>query len=275
MIAYLDGDWIGEDEAAISVRDRGFLFSDGVFETALLHRGHYFHLADHLERLQSSAALMGIPAPDTAMLTSIAVEIARRNDLTAGSLRITLTAGSTAASTLLVTIAPRDTAWVERAAAGWHIITSATRRPSTAAVPAQLKALGRTYALLARREARLASADDALLLTDDGFVCEGPSWNIFWRAGNEIFTPELAIGVLAGITRTVLLQQAAILGYAVHEGAYPRSALDDADEIFASMTSVGLARIRSLDGREMPSDTPAADALFERYWRYVDESCRE
>jgi branched-chain amino acid aminotransferase len=275
VIVYLDGDWIDEDDAGISVRDRGFLFSDGVFETALLHRGRFFHLADHLQRLHSSAALMGINAPDAATLGGLATEIAARNELVDGSLRITLTAGSAAAPTLLITIAPRDTAWVERAAAGWNIITASTRRPSTAAVPAQLKALGRTYALLARREARVASADDALLLTDDGFICEGPSWNIFWRHGNEIFTPELGLGVLAGVTRTVLMQHASALGYVVNEGAYARPVLDTADEIFATMTSVGIARIRSLDGRVLQSATPAADALYEGYWRYVDESCRE
>lgn len=273
MIAFLDGDWINEDDAGISIRDRGFLFSDGVFETALLHRGHYFHLEDHLQRLQSSAALMGIPAPDNPVLASIAEQIASGNALTDASLRITLTAGSGGDALLLVTIAPRDDAWVKRAAAGWHIITASTRRPSTAAVPAQLKALGRTYALLARREARLANSDDALLLTDDGFVCEGPSWNVFWRTGNEIHTPELGLGVLAGITRTVLMQHAADLGYVVREGAYPRDTLDAADEIFATMTSVGIARIRSLDGRVLPNETPAADALFTAYWQYVDESC--
>jgi branched-subunit amino acid aminotransferase/4-amino-4-deoxychorismate lyase len=71
----------------------------------------------------------------------------------------------------------------------------------------------------------------------------------------------------------MLMKTAGELGYDVHEGAFPRSNLDSADEIFASMTSVGIARIRSLDGRALPAETPAADALYERYWSDVTRYC--
>ena len=275
MIVYLNGDWVEEHDASIPIHDRGFLFADGVFETGLLYRGAYFRLREHLERLRGSAAFMGIVAPSVDELESIAAEIALRNDLTEGSLRITITppASSAATGTTLATIAPRDPNWIERAARGWTLITARTRRPSTAAIPAQLKALGRTYALIARQEAKAAAVDDALLLTDPGLICEGPSWNVFWRAGNEFFTPSLDLGVLAGVTRGMLMTAAADLGYNVKEGAYERTHLDNADEIFASMTSVGIARIRALDGRTLPAETPAADALFQRYWSDVEREC--
>jgi branched-chain amino acid aminotransferase len=277
MIVYLNGEWVEDDEAVVPVADRGFLFADGVFETALLYRGRYFHLTNHLERFQASAATLGIPAPSTLHLAEIAHDIARRNALSDGSLRITLTAGVRASEygTLVVTISPRDDAWVQRARDGWRIVTAQTRRPSTRAVPAHLKALGRTYALLARREARVAQVDDALLLTDDDFVCEGPSWNIMWCKGRDLFTPALDLGVLAGITRSILLGIADEMGYATNEGHYPRSALDDADEIFATMTSVGIARIVSLDGKMMSANTPVADELYARYWSHVADATAE
>jgi branched-chain amino acid aminotransferase len=275
MIVYLNGEWLDEGDATVPITDRGFLFADGVFETALLHHGGYFHLEHHLDRLAASAAFMGIVLPPQRDIAAVVHEIAARNSLEDGSLRITVSAGGRDGSigTMLVTIAPRDVAWIEKAARGWHLITATTRRPSTAAIPAQLKALGRTYALLARREAKAAHADDALLLTDEGTVCEGPSWNVFWRTGNEFFTPALDIGVLAGITRGILMRHAAELGYSVREGKFPRADLDHADEVMASMTSVGIARIRSLDGRALPADTPAADALFARYWAEVTRVC--
>ncbi|MEO5511535.1 MAG: aminotransferase class IV [Longimicrobiales bacterium] len=275
MIAYLDGAWIDDREASISVHDRGFLSGDGVFETGLLYRGHYFHLRAHLDRLAASAAIIGMQLPDTERLAQVAREIAERNGLTDASLRITLTNGSSASTggTVLVTIAPRDPAWIGKAAGGWRIITAAVTRPSTTAIPAQLKALGRAYALIARHEARIADVDDALLLTDGGMVCEGPSWNVFWRTGNTVFTPALELGVLAGVTRSILIDTAAKLGYDVREGAFKRLDLDAADEIFASMTSVGIARIRELDGRTLPDDTPAADALHDHYWRIVEAVC--
>ncbi len=274
MIAFLNGDWIDEAVAGVSIMDRGFLHGDGVFETALLHNGAYFHLGAHIDRLAGSASQLGIEIPGADKLTAVAQEIAARNALIAGSLRITLTASApTAPGTVLVTLAKRDAAWVDKAAQGWNIITASARRPSTAAIPAQLKALGRTYALLARREARLAHADDALLLTDRDEVCEGPAWNVFWRTGSVVYTPALDLGVLAGITRTILIDIARSIGYTVCEGAFPRVDLDRADEIFASMTSVGIARIRMLDGRRLDPDTPAADAMYQMYWREVDRIC--
>jgi branched-subunit amino acid aminotransferase/4-amino-4-deoxychorismate lyase len=274
LIAYLNGAWLDEKEAFIPIHDRGFLHADGVFETGLLYRGSYFHLRAHLDRLANSASLLGIPAPDTPGMMQAAREIAARNHLEEGSLRITLTAPASGhAGVVLMTIAPRDPAWIARAAAGWRINTARTTRPSTEAIPAQLKALGRTYALLARREAVAGNVDDVLLLTDQGMVCEGPSWNVFWRTANVIYTPSLELGVLAGITRSILVHTARVNGYEVREGAYPRADLDAADEIFATMTSVGIAPIRQLDGRTLPEETPAADMLFDSYWSQVAAVC--
>jgi branched-chain amino acid aminotransferase len=268
MIVYLNGGLLPEAEAAISIRDAGFLSADGVFETALLHDRGFLRLRAHLDRFAASAALLRLPAPPTDVLDGVIRDVVRANGLRNASIRVTLTRGADA-PTLLVTARPPDPRWEERARRGWHLITARTRRPSTAAIPARLKALGRTYALLARHEAADANADDALLLTDDGGVCEGPSWNVFWRRGDRLFTPAPEAGVLTGVTRSILLEQAPAAGFEVSEGLWARPDLDDADEILATMTSVGIVSIRSLDGRALPSETPAADTLAERYWRVV------
>jgi branched-chain amino acid aminotransferase len=194
------------------------------------------------------------------------------NQLTSGNLRITLTRGVRAPS-LIIAIKPTDSAWIEKARHGWRLITAETRRPSTAAIPAQLKSIGRTYALLARFEAADAGVDDALLLTDDGSVCEGPTWNIFWRQGDALFTPSPDAGVLVGVTRSIMIELASASGFRVVEGRFPRAVLDAADELFATMTSVGVVSIRSLDGRTLSSETPAAAALSPRYRDLVDAEC--
>lgn len=252
MIVYLDGRFVPAAEAHISIEDRGYLLGDGVFETALLHDGGFLRLRQHLDRFRGSAGTLRIEAPGGDEIDAIVREVLRRNEMNNASIRLTLTRG-TDHPVLLVTARPLDPDWTRRAAGGWSVVTARTRRPSTAAVPAQLKALGRTYALLARLEATDAGADDALLLTDEGFVCEGPTWNVFWRTGHVLFTPALEAGVLAGVTRSILLELGAQSGLDVVEGMFGRSALDDADEIFASMTSVGIATFRSLDGRTLPS----------------------
>lgn len=269
MIVFLNGEWLPAEQARVSIDDRGLLFADGVFETALLFRGGWFRLDEHLERFRASAALWDLAVPALAELRDIAHRLARENRLADGSLRIVLTRGTAAGTTLFATLHPTDEAWNERALRGWTLITAQTRRPSTAAVPAQLKALGRPYAILARLEAARAAADDALLLTDHGDVCEGPAWNVFWRTGDTLFTPDLELGVLAGVTRTVLLDLAPGLGYHVRTGAFPRESLEAADEIFATMTSVGIVSIRALDGRALPGATPAADRLRAAYWEVV------
>lgn len=264
MIVWLEGAFRDEAEAAIPIDDRGFLHADGVFETALCLQGGFFRLDEHLERFRGSAATLRLPVPAARELEHIARDLVRRNALTDASLRFTLTRG-TDRPRLLVTARAPDPAWTDRAARGWRLITAATRRPSPAAIPAQLKALGRTYALLARFEAADAGVDDALLLTDQGAVCEGPTWNVFWRTGETLFTPAIDLGVLAGVTRRALLECAATLPWNIREGTFDRAVLDHADEILASMTSVGVVRIRELDGRTLPANTPAADALAAAY----------
>jgi branched-chain amino acid aminotransferase len=264
MIVALGGRLMPEDDAAISIHDRGFLFADAVFETALLHDGGFFRLRDHLERLSASAAAMRIAAPVVSDVDRLVREVVSANELRNANIRMTLTRG-VRDPVLLVTAREFDHARAAAARNGWRIITARTRRPSTASVPAQLKAVGRTYALLARHEATDAGVDDALLLTDHSHVCEGPTWNVFWRRGDILCTPALEAGVLAGITRTTLMQVAPELGLRVREGLFDRSELDHADEIFATMTSAGVVPFRELDGRVLPSGTGTADALHEAY----------
>ena len=271
MIVYLNGAFLPAHDAHISIDDRGFLFADGVFETARVHRGRFFALDRHLQRFAASAATLAIAHPTLEEIAGIARQLARRNALPEAALRITLTRGREGSSqpTLLVTLQPVSDAALARAREGWHIITAQTRRPSVNSVPATLKSLGRTYSLLARQEARAAGVDDVLLLSSEDLISEGPTWNVFWRRAHTIYTPALETGVLEGVTRSILIDLARDLGYHVDEGAWPRPALDGADEIFASMTSVGLAPFRSLDRVALPGETPASDALYRAYWDYV------
>jgi branched-chain amino acid aminotransferase len=265
VIVYLNGRFLPEEQATLSIHDAGFLAGDGVFETALLYQGGFLHLPAHLERFGASAAALRLPAPSAAQLDTAVRRVVRENALRDANLRITLTRGYRA-PTLLITARAPDPRHAEHARRGWHLVTATTRRPSTAAVPAQLKALGRTYALLARQEAADADVDDALLLTDSGDICEGPSWNVFWQRGSTLFTPALELGVLAGITRTAVIQLAPQLGLAVEEGRWRRPVLDDAEEIFATMTSLGVVSCRSLDGRTLDPEPRTAAALQALYW---------
>jgi branched-chain amino acid aminotransferase len=278
MIVYLNGAWLDSAAASIPIDDRGLLYADGVFETARLVHGQYFRLEQHLDRLAESAAQLRLTIPSADKLRRIFVEIAERNQLREASLRITVTRGrggrgldtrGAGPATVVVTIAPIADDWRERASRGWSLVTAQTRRPAPSSVPAQLKALGRVYSILAHLEAEAAQADDALLLTADGHIAEGPTWNFFWRKGKTVRTGALEGGILEGVTRGILLHLAREAGYQTEEGLWPPSDLTDADEAFASMTSSGVVPIRSLDGRAFPSDDCAA-TLQSRYWQFVE-----
>lgn len=269
MIVYLDGEWCDGTRARVSVFDAGFLHGDAVFETARLHRGGYFRLPEHLARLAEGAAMLQLPVPAPEALTRIAGELARRNGVGEGTLRITITRGVPGQGpTVLVTLQPVPRESIDRAERGWRLATAKMRRPPLSSVPAQLKTPGRIYSLLARLEPRPVGVDDVLLLTEPDTVCEGPSWNIFWRRGAQLRTPSAAAGALAGVTRTSILELAPAAGFTVEAGEWSRAELDDVEEIFVTMSSLGVVAVRALDGRSLGSDA-AARLLHARYWEMV------
>ncbi len=268
-IAYLDGRWIDEAEAVIPADDRGFLYGDAVFETGRRVGTGYFRLERHLDRLRASAQALALPLPPVAELVGIARGLAERNTFSDATLRLTLTRGGRQGPTLLATLTPVAADWRERAAAGWRVITAAVCHPPLDCLP-PVKTPGRLHGLVARVEAQRAGADDALLLTSAGDVCEGPTWNVFWRKRGTLFTPSADTGLLEGVTRAAILELAPALGYEVAQGSFPRRELDDADELFATMTSTGVVPFASLDGRLLPMPAHRAAArLQDAYWRLV------
>ena len=215
-----------------------------------------------------------------AELRRIADALLERAGLEHATLRMTLTRGSGGGGPgtrdageprLVVTLAPLRADWRDATRAGWSVVTAATRHPPASVIPPGLKGQGRVFALLARIEAEEAGADDALLLSTDGHVTEGPTWNVFWRRGDTLRTPSDDAGILAGVTRGLITDVAREMGWTVEHGVWPRSELDDVDEIMATMTSLGVVPIRSLDGREPPGTGHAAGRLADAYWERVRE----
>ena len=276
-VAYLNGEWVPRDQARISIDDRGFLLGDGVFETGRLHEGRFFRLKHHLRRLAGSGEFLGLEVPPLEDLVAIANGLVSRNNFSEASLRITITRGpggrglsrrGAGPATILATLAAIPADWRDRAARGWTLRTASVRRPSTTSVPAQLKGLGRVYGLLAHFEAEDAGFDDALMLSADGFVAEGPTWNLFWRTGQTLFTPALTAGILEGVTRSLIMELASRHGFSVEEVLWGRDRLDRCDELFATMTSNGVVPITRLDSRIF-AEPSAANALQESYWQLV------
>jgi 4-amino-4-deoxychorismate lyase len=114
--------------------------------------------------------------------------------------------------------------------------------------------------MAAEAEARSRGADDAVFVRDDGVVLEGPVTNVWWRTDSTLFTPSLDLGILAGVTRAVLLEAAPAAGYEVTEGAFPLAALLAADEVFTSSSVREVMPAVDVDDRRFERG-PAAAAL--------------
>jgi 4-amino-4-deoxychorismate lyase len=114
--------------------------------------------------------------------------------------------------------------------------------------------------MAAEAEARRRGADDAVFVADDGTVLEGPVTNIWWRRGRTLFTPQLALGILAGVTRAVLQESAPKLGYEVVEGAFSVDELVASEEAFTSSSVREVLPIVEIDGHALGRG-PASEEL--------------
>jgi len=112
----------------------------------------------------------------------------------------------------------------------------------------------------AQREAEVAEADDALLLTPDGFVAEGTAWNVFWWDGDRLLTPRLELGILPGIARARVLE----LVPRVQEGRYPRAALAG-KSLFLTNAVRGVVPVADIDGTAVPPHV-RTDEVAQRFW---------
>jgi D-alanine transaminase len=114
--------------------------------------------------------------------------------------------------------------------------------------------------MVAVDEAKRRGGDDAVFLDGAGLVLEGPTTNLWWRRGRALYTPALELGILAGVTRGVVLEVAPELGYRVEEGSYALDELAASDEAFTSSSVRELMPAVALDGQPIGDGTPGTVA---------------
>ena len=273
-IIYVNGAFVPEGEARISVLDHAVLYGDGVFETAVAWQGRVFKLDAHLDRFHRSMAAVGMDAPwERDELKSLILEAVRRNGLSEAYVKWIATRGSNGTPlmdptgcvpNLIILALP----YIDRGgASGLRVKTTAIRRPPGQVLDAQIKSLNYLNLVLARIEARAAGADQALMLDVHGHVCESPGFNVFVVAGQALRTP--AHDVLKGITRETVMEIAPALGFTVHECDLELYDAYTADEVFLTSTAGGLLPVVELDGRRIGDGKPgpAFRALLEGYRR--------
>ena len=277
MIVFVNGRFIPEAEATVSVFDRGFLYGDGLFETLLVANGKPFRWEQHLLRLRRGAELLNIKIPfSPEELRKFVARLVADNQMPQALLRLTLTRGvgvrgyspqRAVHPTFTMSLHPAQSQDPARPLQ-WRLVCSNIRLPSGELL-AHYKTCNKLPQILARAEADALGADEALLLNTDGHIVEASSANLFWLAGRFLHTPPVAAGVLPGVTREVLFELARELGLDVRETSISKEDLHKTDGVFLSLSSLGIVEAASLDGRDLKR-SPLVPRLSEAYWRVVD-----
>ena len=263
---YIDGEFYSEANAKVSVFDHGLLYGDGIFEGIRFYNGRVFRLEEHLDRLWDSARsiCLKIPMSKREMTTAL-LETIRQNDLREGYIRLLVTRGvgnlglnpaqckkpSVIIITAQIALYPES---VYRN--GLTVVTCATRRTNPASLNPAVKSLNYLNNVMARIEANLANADEALMLNDAGNVAECTADNVFIIKRGQIFTPPINAGALRGITRSVVFEIAAELGIKISETEITRHDVFIADECFLTGTAAEVIPVIKVDGREIGNGKP-------------------
>src|SRR6266513_2504729 len=263
---YIDGKFYSEANAKISVFDHGLLYGDGIFEGIRFYNGRVFRLEEHLERLWDSARSICLQVPISMREMAAAVlETIRQNGLRDGYIRLLVTRGignlglnpmqckHPSVIIIAATIALYHENFYRK---GLTIVTCATRRSNPAALNPAVKSLNYLNNVMARIEANLAGADEALMLNDAGNVAECTADNVFIIKRGQIFTPPVTAGALRGITRSVVFDIAGEFDLKVTEADLTRHDIFVADECFLTGTAAEIVPVVKADGRIIGNGKP-------------------
>ena len=277
MLVFLNGRFVPEPCAVVSVLDRGFLYGDGLFETLRVYHGRPFLWEKHMERLQRGADFLGIKLPySPGELHHAAEELIRRNRLPEALLRLTLTRGigprgyspkGAEQPVLVMTLHPSAVPDA-RTNPRWRLITSSFRVPAGDTI-ALHKTCNKLPHILARAEAEARGADEALLLNTDGEVAEAASSNLFWIERGTICTTPLAAGILAGVTRELVVDLCRELGLVCREKSIKPARLLQAEGVFLTLSTLEVVPALSLDGQRL-QQSPIVAKIRRAYRRAVN-----
>jgi D-alanine transaminase len=262
-VAYVNGRYVPQSRAQVAIEDRGYLFSDGVYDVIPIHDGRLAFVDRHLDRLDRSLAALKIARPmSRAALLQIAREVGRRNAIDNGTIYILVTRG----------VAPRDHKFPKGAKPSLVMMARRRKPPApdllakgaaVVTVPDQrwarrdIKCIGLVANVLAKQEAAEQGAYEAWLIDDAGMVTEGSSTSawIATRQG-ELVTRPNGVEILPGVTRSVVVEVARALGLTLQIRPFSREEAYAAQEAFLTSVSNFVLPITRIDGRPVGEGRP-------------------
>jgi branched-chain amino acid aminotransferase len=281
--AYVDGAYVPIADAKISVLDSGFTRSDVCFDVVHVKAGAFFRLEDHIARFQASIAGLRMSVTlDADAMKAVLAECVRLTGHRNSYVAMVCTRGlpppgprgpvSNYENRFIAYALPWiDVLSPEIQERGGHMIIAKTPRIPSDSVDPTIKNYQRGDMVKAGFEAEDAGADTAILLDHDGFVTEGPGFNVFAVRDGAVVTPDR--GALEGITRKATLELCEHLGLKATIGRLRAEDMHEADEIFLTTTAGGIMPITRIDGRILSNDSPGPVSrdLKDLYWRRHDE----
>lgn len=252
--ALVNGAAVGLDEARLAVTDDGVARGDGAFETLGVWNGRPFMPEAHVERIQRSLRAIGLAAPDAeTVLDEIREICAPAGDVDA-ALRVYVTGSGARVLTLTPPPDRPETRSLCTQPAPWI-------RPLGTYGPAGAKMMSYAPNMAASRAAQRAGFDDALLVSLEGLVLEGPTFCLLWVRDGQVRTPTPELGIVDSISRRMLVELAAEAGWPVEEGRWPLEELAGASEIFVCSSVREVSALRRVDDWRYEPPTPVAEEL--------------
>ncbi|OUD10115.1 D-amino acid aminotransferase [Marivivens niveibacter] len=278
---YVNGEYVPETEAKVSIFDRAFLMADGVYEVTSVIDGKLVDFEGHAVRLERSLNELEMRNPVTKdELLQIHRDLIEKNDLTEGGIYLQITRGAPA---------DRDFAWPnpDETPSGIVLFTFAKNLVEMPSVKTGIKVIsiedirwGRRdiktvqllYPSMGKMMAKKAGCDDAWMV-EDGFVTEGTSNNAYIVKGNKIITRALSNDILHGITRAAVLRFAAEAQMEVEERNFTIEEAQAADEAFITSATTFVQPVVEIDGAQVGEGVPGKLALRLREI-YIEESMK-
>ena len=261
---YLNGDYLPEAEAKVSIFDRGFVMADAVYEVTSVLGGKLIDFNGHCARLARSLGELDMQAPcSDADLLHAHRELVRLNDLTDGMIYLQVTRGNpgdrdfaypgpdTKPTLVMFTQSKPGLADNPAARTGWKVISV----PDIRWGRRDIKTTQLLYPSMAKMMAKKAGVDDAWFV-EDGMVTEGTSNNAYIITGNRIITRHLSPDILHGITRAAVLRFALEAQMEVEERPFTITEAQHADEAFITSASAFVMPVIEVDGMALGNGTP-------------------
>jgi branched-chain amino acid aminotransferase len=273
VIVFLNGKFVPEEQATVSIFDRSFCLSDGLFEALPVYKGKVFLWEKHFERLQTGADFLKIKMPfSQTAIVAFVKELLAKNQATDCILRVQLSRGvgprgysikGADSPALVMSLHP-----ARKHLPPCKIVTSSIRVLANDPLT-YFKSCSKLSHVLARMEADEQGADEALLLNTNGHIAEATSANLFWIENKTVCTPPLNSSALPGVTRWLVLELCGKSGIPVAEKNIVPELLPRTDGAFLTSVAIEVREVSRVDNHNLRSSL-ITQRLQDAYLKYVE-----